>query len=126
MLVLDSGGVSMLAERSTRAAAMITVFKREGLWPPVVPSIVLVECLSGRPDRDARTNEFLKTRDVHTVLGEKLARRAAHVRGLARKGSAVDAIVVAAAEPGGTVCGGGVDDLRSLAAHADDVLIERG
>lgn len=125
MLVLDSGGVSMLAERSTRAAALIIVFKRQGLWPPLVPSVVLVECLSGRPDRDARTNQFLKTCDVQTMPGEKLARRAAHLRGLARKGSALDAVVVAAAEPNGTVCGGDVDDLGSLAAHADDVLIER-
>ena len=115
----------MFAERSTQAAALITVFKRQGLWPPLVPSVVLVECLSGRPDRDARTNRFLKTCDIQTVLGEKLARRAAHLRGLARRGSAVDAVVVAAAEPGGTVCGGDVDDLRSLAARADDVLIER-
>jgi len=125
VLILDSGGVSMLAERSTQAAALITVFERQGLWPPLVPSIVLVECLSGRPDRDARTNWFLKTCDVETMPGEKLARRAAHLRGLARRGSAVDAVVVAAAEPGGTVCGGDVDDLRSLAAHADYVLIER-
>jgi hypothetical protein len=125
VLILDSGGVSMLAGRSTKAAALITVFKREGLWPPLVPSIVLVECLSGRPDRDARTNQFLKTCDVQTVLREKLARRAAHLRGVARTGSAVDAVVVAAAEPGGTVYGGDVDDLRSLAAHADHVLIER-
>jgi hypothetical protein len=125
VLILDSGGVSMLAERSTQAAALITVFERQGLWPPLVPSVVLVECLSGRPDRDVRTNRFLKTCDVRTMPGEKLARRAAHLRGLARRGSAVDAVVVAAAEPGGTVCGGDVDDLRSLAAHADDVLIER-
>jgi hypothetical protein len=125
VLVLDSGGVSRLAERSPRAAALITVLKREGLWPPLVPSVVLVECLSGRPDRDARTNQFLKTCDVKTVLGEKLALRAAHLRGVARTGSAVDAVVVAAAEPGGTVCGGDPDDLRSLAAHADDVLIEQ-
>src|SRR5713226_3215294 len=83
----------MLAERSTRADALITVFRREGLWPPLVPSVVLVECLSGRPDKDARTNQFLKTCEVQTVLGEKLARRAAHLRGLARKGSVVDAVV---------------------------------
>jgi hypothetical protein len=125
VLIVDSGGVSVLAERSTQAAALITVFKRQGLWPPLVPSVVLVECLSGRPDRDVRTNRFLKICDVRTMPGEKLARRAAHLRGLARRGSAVDAVVVAAAEPGGTVCGGDVDDLRSLAAHANDVLIER-
>lgn len=125
VLVLDSGGVSRLAARSTRAAAIITVFKREGLWPPVVPSVVLVECLSGRPDRDARTNQFLKTCDVDVVLSEGRARRAARLRALAKAGSAVDAVAVAAAEPGGTVYGGDVDDLRALAGHADDVMVER-
>lgn len=114
-----------MAERSTRAAALITVFSREGLWPPVVPSVVLVECLSGRADRDARTNQFLKTCDVQVVVSERLARRAAQLRGLARRGSAVDAVVVAAAEPGGTVYGGDVDDLPALALHGDGVLIER-
>ena len=125
MLVLDSGGVSRLAERSTQAAAIITVFKRDGLRPPIVPSVVLVECLSGRPDRDARTNQFLKTCDVEILLPEARARRAAHLRGLARGGSAVDAVVVATAEPGGTVYGGDVDDLRSLAGHAAHVMVER-
>jgi hypothetical protein len=125
MLVLDSGGVSRLAERSTRAAALITVFKREGLWPPLVPSVVLVECLSGRADRDARPNQFLKTCDVDVVLSHTRARRAAHLRTLARRGSAVDAVVVAAAEPAGTVYGSDVEDLNALAAHADDVHVER-
>jgi hypothetical protein len=125
VLVLDSGGVTRLAERSTQAAAIITVFRREGLWPPVVPSVVLVECLSGRPDRDARTNQFLKTCDVETVLSQARARRSAQLRSLARRGSAVDAVVVATAEPGGTVYGGDVDDLRSLAGHAVRVMVER-
>ena len=125
MLVLDSGGVSRLAEGSTRAAAIITVFKRDGLWPPVVPSVVLVECLSGRPDRDARTNQFLKTCDVEVVLSEQRTRRAAGLRGSARRGSAVDAVVVAAAEPGGTVYGSDTEDLRTLASHSDDVHVER-
>jgi hypothetical protein len=125
VLVLDSGGVSRLAERSTRAVAIITVFKREGLWPPVVPSVVLVECLSGRPDRDARTNQFLKTCDVEVVLSEARARRAAQLRGAARRGSAVDAVVIAAAEPGGTVLGGDTNDLTALAAHSEGVRVER-
>ena len=124
MLVLDSGGVTKLAERSTQAAALISAFQRQGLWPPLVPSIVLVECLRGRPDKDARTNRFLKTCDVDT-LAEAQARRAAHLRGRARRGSAVDAVVVAAAEPGGTVYSGDVDDLRALATHARDVAVER-
>jgi hypothetical protein len=125
VLVLDSGGVSRLAERSTRAAALIAVLVREGLWPPVVPSVVLVECLSGRPDRDARTNQFLKACDVQAVLSEARARRAARLRGLARRGSAVDAVVVAIAEPGGTVLAGDTQDLRALASHADGVQVER-
>src|SRR4051794_4593206 len=121
MLVLDSGGVSRLAERSPRAAALLTVFKREGLWPPVVPSVVLVECLSGRPDRDARANQFLKTCDVQIILSERLVRRAAQLRALARCGSAVDAVVVAASEPGGTVYGSDIEDLRGLASYAEGV-----
>jgi hypothetical protein len=125
MLVLDSGGVSKLAERSAQAAALISVFRRQGLWPPLVPSVVLVECLRGQPDKDARTNRFLKTCDVDTDLPEVRARRAALLRGRARRGSAVDAVVVAAAEPGGTVYGGDVDDLRALASHAIDVAVER-
>lgn len=125
MLVLDSGGVSRLGERSTRAAALMLAFRREGLWPPLVPSVVLVECLAGRPDRDARTNQLLKACEVETSLSEVRARRAARLRGLAGRGSAVDAVVVAAAEGGGTVFGGDVDDLRALAAHADRVLVER-
>jgi hypothetical protein len=125
VLVLDSGGVSKLAERSTRAAALIMAFKQNGLWPPLVPSVVLVECLTGRPDKDARANQFLKTCDVEVLLPVATARRAAHLRRLARRGSAVDAVVVTAAEPGGTVYGGDVDDLRALAAHADDVAVER-
>jgi len=125
VLVLDSGGVSRLAERTTAAAALITAFTREGLWPPLVPSIVLVECLRGRPDKDAGTNRLLKTCQVETSLPETLARRAAHLRSRARRGSAVDAVVVASAEPVGTVYGGDVDDLRALAAHAANVAVER-
>jgi hypothetical protein len=125
MLVLDSGGVSKLTERSTQAAALIGAFRRQGLWPPLVPSVVLVECLRGRPDKDAQTNRFLKTCDVDTALPEAQARRGAQLRARARRGSAVDAVVVAAAEPGGTVYGGDVDDLRALASHAVDVAVER-
>jgi len=125
VLILDSGGVSRLAERSARAAAIIRVFQREGLWPPVVPSVVLVECLSGRPDRDAPTNQFLKTCDVQVVLTEQRARRAAELRRLAGRGSVVDAVVVAVAEPGGTVLSGDLADLESLASHTDRVTVER-
>jgi hypothetical protein len=47
MLVLDSGGVTRLAERSQQAAALVEALRDEGLWPPLVPAVVLVECLQG-------------------------------------------------------------------------------
>lgn len=124
-LVLDSGGVSRLARRSPDSAAMITVFMSAGIWPPVVPSVVLVECLSGRAKHDAITNRFLKICDITEVVPEHLARRAGILRAEAQRGSAIDALVVAMAEPGGTVLSSDLVDLRALAAHADDVTVVR-
>jgi hypothetical protein len=124
-LVLDSGGVSRLARRSQDAAALIMVFARQGIWPPVVPSVVLVECLTGKPRHDAVTNRFLKVCDITEELPEHLAHRAGVLRASARRGSAVDALVVAMAEPGGSVLTSDLGDLRALAAHADTVTVVR-
>ncbi len=125
MLVLDSGAVSRLAERSRQVLALVRALREEQLWPPVVPTIVLVECLQGHGGRDARTNAFVKTCDLWDEVPEPLARRAARLRRLAGRGSAVDAVVVAAAEPGGTVLTSDPGDLAALAGYADDVSIER-
>lgn len=125
MLVLDSGGVTRLAERSQQSAALILAFREEDLWPPLVPSIVLVECLQGHPGRDALANRFLKTCDIVEEVAEPLARRAAQLRKLARRGSAVDALVVALAEPGGTVLTSDLGDLDALAQYAHDVRVEK-
>ncbi len=124
MLVLDSGAVTRLAERSGRAAALITAFRAAGLWPPVVPSVVLIECLTGDGSRDAAQHRFLRTCDVAETVPVPLARRAAWLRGRAHKGSAVDALITAAAEPGGTVLTGDPADLQALAAYASSVTIE--
>jgi hypothetical protein len=67
----------------------------------------------------------LKTCDVVEAVAESLARRAAYLRRRARRGSAVDAVVVAFAEPGGAVLTSDPDDLQALAAHADGVRIVR-
>lgn len=125
MLVLDSGGVSRLSERSRRAAALIQALRAEGLWPPRLLSVVLVECLEGHGGRDAKENTFLKTCDLAERVPESLARRAAFLRRRARCGSAVDALVVAFAEPDGTVLTSDPDDLEALAAYAAGVDVVR-
>lgn len=124
MLVLDSGAITKLARRNRQNLAIIAALRREGLWPPVVPSIVLVEATSGRSGPDANTNRLLRTCDVAEVLPERTARRAAELRHLARTGSAVDAVLVAVAEPGGSVLTGDPDDLGALADRADQVAIQ--
>ncbi len=123
MLVLDSGGVTRLAERSKQTLALVVALRETGQWPPHVPSVVLVECLQGHAGRDAVENRFLKTCDISSTVSETLARRAALLRRLARRGSAVDALVVASAEPGGTVITNDPEDLEALAAHAQGVDI---
>jgi hypothetical protein len=125
LLVLDSGGLARLSRHRQDAAALIAVLGRDGLWPPLVPSVVLVEALSGRRRLDAEVDRLLKTRDIVGELSESLARRAVALRALAGRGSAVDAVVVAMAEPGGAVLGGDLDDLRGLASHGDDVTLHR-
>jgi hypothetical protein len=124
VLVLDSGAVARLARRNRQNAATITVLGREGLWPPVVPSLVVVESVTGRAGADANTNRLLKTCDIVTELPEAIARRAAQLRFRAKRGSAVDAVVVATAEPGGSVLTGDREDLRALASYAEHVTVE--
>jgi predicted nucleic acid-binding protein len=124
MLVLDSGGLSRLSQRSRRAAALIEALRAESLWPPVVPTVVLAESTTGAARTDASINRLLKSCDVEPIVSQRSARRAGHLRARARRGSAVDALVVALAEPGGTVLTGDVGDLEASAAHADDVAIE--
>jgi predicted nucleic acid-binding protein len=123
VLVLDSGGVTRLAERSKQTLALVMALREAGLWPPRVPSVVLVECLQGHAGRDAVENKFLKTCDIVPTVSETLARRAALLRRLARRGSAIDALVVVSAEPGGTVITTDPEDLVALAAHSQDVDI---
>jgi len=91
----------------------------------MVPSVVLAESTTGRQRDDAALNRLLKTCDVSEDLPASLARRGGELRHLARRGSAVDAIVVASAEPGGVVLSGDVEDLGALASHANAVRIER-
>jgi predicted nucleic acid-binding protein len=124
VLVLDSGGLSRLSQRNRRAAALIAALRAEGLWPPVVPTVVLSESTAGTARTDANVNRLLKSCEVDPVVAEAKARRAGQLRASARRGSAIDALVVALAEPGSTVMTSDPDDLDALAAYADHVVIE--
>jgi predicted nucleic acid-binding protein len=124
VLVLDSGGLSRLSQRTRRAAALIDALRAENLWPPVVPTAILAESTTGAARTDTSINRVLKSCEIDPIITERTARRAGHLRARARTGSAVDALVVAIAEPGGTVLTGDADNLEALAAYADDVLIE--
>jgi len=86
--------------------------------------MVLVESLYGYDRRDANTDRFLKTCIIDSPVSAKTARRGAGLRRRASAGSAVDALVVAIAEPGGTVLTGDSADIRALAGHADGVAVE--
>jgi predicted nucleic acid-binding protein len=125
MLVLDSGGLSRLSQRNRRAVALIEALQAENLWPPVVPTVVLVESTTGAARTDTNINRVLKSCEVEPVVAEATARRAGRLRAQARRGSAVDALLVALAEPGGTVLTGDSDDLEALATYSDGVVIER-
>lgn len=122
-LVLDSGAVTYLAHRTRTAAALITALRAQGLWPALIPSAVLIECLTGDARRDAPTNRLLKTCEVVEMLPSDLARRAAWLRTRARRGSAIDALVVASANPGGAVLTGDPSDLVAIADHAHEVTV---
>lgn len=124
MLVLDSGGLSRLSSRTKTAFSLIRAFRAQELWPPVVPTMILVASLHGEPRRDANMHRFLKMCIIDPSVSESTARRAAELRRRARAGSAVDALVVAIAEPGGTVLTGDRADIEALAAHANRVGVE--
>jgi predicted nucleic acid-binding protein len=124
-LVLDSSGVSALVRPGTTRIARTRDFERRQLWPPIVPSVVLVECLTGHPGRDATTNHVLKGCTIVDRLPTPIARRAAALRTAAGRGSAVDAIVVAFAEMhAAAVLTSDVANLGALAEHAEGVLVE--
>ena len=74
MLVLDSGVVSRLAAGIKTARSLIGALKAQDLWPPVVPTMVLVESLQGVPRRDAKTHRFLKMCIIETAVSESTAR----------------------------------------------------
>ncbi|MDE0605772.1 MAG: hypothetical protein OXH78_01285 [Acidimicrobiaceae bacterium] len=122
-LLIDSGAVDRLAGEDKQSAADIRRLKKEGYWPPVIPAAVLAECVSGDQHKDFRANRFIQTCHVLEKLSERDARRAGELRTKAQRGSVVDAILVAIAEPGGVVLTDDLNDLEALATNAQDVTV---
>lgn len=116
-LVLDSHGVTSLAGDRARLAEL----RNRGQWPPLVPTVVLTEALTGDHRRDYHENRLLRTCAIEAV-DEALAREAAALRAQVkarRIPSAVDAIVVAVADQAGgaIVLSSDPGDLRALTRH---------
>jgi len=117
-VVVDSGGLTVLAAQRARLEEL----RRRGEWPPIVPSVVLTEALTGDRRRDFHENRLLRACVVRAV-DELLARAGAALRTAvsgSRTPSAVDAIVVAVADAvgGAAVLTTDPRDLRALARHA--------
>ena len=117
-LVVDSGGLTALAAQRARLEEL----RRRGEWPPIVPSVVLTEALTGDHRRDFQENRLLRACDVRAV-DESLARAGSALRTAvsgSRTPSAVDAIVVAMADRvgGAAILTTDPRDLRALARHA--------
>jgi predicted nucleic acid-binding protein len=122
-LVLDSMAVTALGCRDRQTAARLAALRLRGLWPPIVPTAVLVDSLTGNRVRDALAHRTMGLSLVHP-LDEPMARRAAQLRRRARAGSAVDAIVVATAELfEALVITGNLDDLARLSQPANGIAL---
>lgn len=122
-LVLDAGAITALGRRDRQTAARLAALRLRGLWPPIVPTAVLVDSLTGNRVRDALANRTVGLSLVHP-LDEPMARRAAQLRRRARAGSAVDAIVVATAELfEALVITGNPDDLARLSQPANGIAL---
>ena len=127
-LILDSSAVTALTKRNKQTAKKLNHLKCRNFWPPVIPSAVLVECLSGRQRTDAAANRFIKSCHIDETLPERVARQAGTLRyrtGRASRISAVDAIAVAMAEPDGVVISSDIKDMTALAAQTRSVSVQQ-
>jgi hypothetical protein len=94
-LILDSGGVSAIADGNAIARATLDRARREG-WLVVIPAPVLVEVHTGRSDH-ARIDRVVNAVDLLLSTTPDTARRAGELRSRSGVSDVVDAIVVAEA-----------------------------
>ena len=124
-VILDSGGVSALAEGDARARAVLVRARREGRLV-IIPAPVLTEVHTGRPDH-ARIDRVINAVDMLIETTPERAKQAGVLRARAGVLSVVDAIVVAeavAALPA-IIVTSDPDDIKALvdAAQASDRVV---
>ena len=122
-LVLDSGAVERLAQDKPESTAILEGLPDGVTWPAVVPSVALAECLSGRAHTDVLIDRLVNTCKVVEEVSTSISRRAGELRYRAGRGSAVDAIIVALAEPNGIVLTTDLKDMTALAGGAHGVIV---
>ena len=121
VIVLDAGAVTAFAHADRQRHERIAALRRATNEPFLVPTTVLAEVVTGVGPRDTRVNRLLHGCEL-VPLTELLARRAAALRHRSRRGSVIDASVVAVAEVkgGGVVLTGDLGDLaRPHGSNAD-------
>lgn len=125
-LILDCGGVSALAGNRARLAE----FRNRGHWPPQIPTVVLVEALTGDHRKDFHVNRLLQMCQIRNVT-EQVSRDAALLRTRTKRAatiSAVDATVaaIAAGFPDPVVLTSDPTDLTDLVeGHPSGIRIAR-
>lgn len=130
-LVLDSGGLSALCGGAHQARERLRWITRH-LGDVLIPTAVLVECVTGDGARDAEVNRILHilVRDEATFVGadEPTARRAGSLRYAARSDDGIDALVAAVAVGDGSpavVLTSDPHDLERLVARAPNVAVRK-
>jgi len=129
VVVLDSGVIDqVVADPEFRWVLRNLV---ESGWVPIIPTVVLSETITGRP-QDAPVNQIVKR--LGTVdANQATARRAGHLRfaversGARRVPSGIDAIVAAHAANAGTGAVFSTDqsDLRRLLSDFPRIKVEK-
>jgi hypothetical protein len=128
-VVFDSGVIDQAATNGEFRSVLLSLL--EDGWSPVVPTVVLSEATTGRPD-DAPANQVI--RRLGTVdTSQPTARRAGHLRfsvqrtGVRRMPSGIDAIVAAHAVDAGRAVVFTTDttELRRLLVEYPKIAVEK-
>ena len=128
-VVFDSGVIDEAATNGEFRSVLRELL--ENGWSPVVPTVVLSEAITGRPD-DAPANQVIRRLDS-VDTSQATARRAGHLRfsvqrtGVRRIPSGIDAIVAAHAVDVGRAVVFTTDttDLRRLLVEYPRIAVEK-